>query len=157
MAPVELMRMSLEPGNTFSAEAMQRRYVWLVCCAAVAVEEVLSALALHRGYASAEALHSTRFTLYVVAGVGAGRLASATGVASALRAGGLAGVLTGLVGGTVYQATEWLLGGAAPSGFTVLVLRFIFMTVLAALTAGTLGLLGGIVGWGVRRSVDPAA
>ena len=121
------------------------------------MEELLSALALRRGYVAAEALHSTRYTLYVVAGVGAGRLPAAAGVASALRAGGLAGVVTGLVGSTVYQIMEWLLGIATPSGATVLLLRFIFMAVIAALTAGTLGLLGGIVGWGVRRSVEPAA
>ena len=136
---------------------MQRRYVWLICGLAVAVEEVLSALALCRGYVAAEALHSTRYTLYVVAGAGAGRLAAATNVSSALRAGGLAGVVTGLVGSTVYQVMEWLLGIAAPAGATVLLLRFLFMAVIAALTAGTLGLLGGIAGWGVRRSVEPAA
>ena len=136
---------------------MQRRYVWLICCIAVAVEELLSALALRRGYVAAEALHSTRYTLYVVAGAGAGRLAAATSVASALRAGGLAGVVTGLVGSTVYQVMERLLGVATRSGATVVLLRFLFMAVLAALTAGTLGLLGGIVGWGVRRSVEPAA
>jgi hypothetical protein len=124
---------------------------------AVAVEELLSALALRRGYVAAEALHSTRYTLYVVAGVGAGRLAAPTSVASALRAGCLAGVVTGLVGSTVYQVMEWLLGVATRSGATVLLLRFLFMAVIAALTAGTLGLLGGIVGWGVRRSVEPAA
>lgn len=136
---------------------MRTRYVWLICCVAVAVEELLSALALRYGYLAAEALHSTRYTLYVVAGVGAGRLAAATSVASALRAGGLAGIVTGLVGSTVYQLAEWLLGMGTGAGAPGLVLRFTFMAVIAALTAGTLGLLGGAVGWGVRRSVEPAA
>ena len=74
---------------------------------------------------------------YVVAGAGAGRLAAATSVASALRAGALAGVVTGLVFSTVYQVMEWLLGVATPMGATVVLLRFLFMAVLAALLAGS--------------------
>lgn len=136
---------------------MQTRYVWLICGLAVAVEEVLSALALRGGYVAAEALHSTRFTLYLVAGAGAGRLAATRTVASALKAGGLAGAVTGLVGSTVYQVMEWILSLSTGPWVTVPVRRFIFMAVIAALTAGTLGLLGGIVGWSVRRSVEPAA
>jgi hypothetical protein len=31
------------------------------------------------------------------------------------------------------------------------------MTMVTVLTAATLGLLGGITGWGVRRAVEPAA
>jgi hypothetical protein len=35
--------------------------------------------------------------------------------------------------------------------------QFLMVSVVTVLTAATLVLLGGIAGWGVRRTVDPAA
>jgi hypothetical protein len=133
------------------------RYVWLVCGSAIAIVEVLSAFASRGALVSAEALHSLTYTLYLVAGIGAGRLEASGQLRRAVRAGCLAGGFTGLVGSAVSQGMTWALG-VEPSGPAPAPLfRFLVMAAIAVATAATLGLLGGIAGWGVRRSVEPAA
>jgi len=51
---------------------VRTRYVWLVCGAAILLIEVPSAIALRGAWVSSEALHSLSYTLYLVAGIGAG-------------------------------------------------------------------------------------
>ena len=134
---------------------MRARYVLLVCGCAILVVEVLSALALRSALVSAEALHSLSYTLYLVAGVGAGRLEVSGRVRSAIWAGALAGGFTGLVGSVVRQGMWWLLGtepmGRAPAPW----LGFLVLAAITVPTGATMGLLGGIAGWGVRRAVEP--
>ena len=135
---------------------MRTRYVWLVCGAAILLVEALSAIALRGAWVSSEALHSLSYTLYLVAGVGAGRLEPSGRVRRAVWAGSLAGGFTGLVGGTVSQGMRWLLG-ITPDSARWSRCGFVTLAVIAVLTAAMLGLLGGIAGWGVRRAVAPAA
>jgi hypothetical protein len=134
---------------------VRTRYVLLVCGAAILIVEVLSALALRRGWVSAEALHSLSYVLYLVAGIGAGRLEVSARVQSALLAGALAGGFTSLVGSIVRQCMSWILGteplGIAPAPW----LGFLVLAAITVPTAATMGLLGGIAGWGVRRAVEP--
>jgi hypothetical protein len=136
---------------------MRTRYVWLVCGVAIALVECLSVLALRGRFVAADALHSLSYTLYLVAGIGAGRLEGSGRLWRAVRAGGLAGAVTGLVGSLVTQGmTRWL--GLGPLGPAVAPwLGVVVLALVAVATGGTMGLLGGIVGWGVHRAVDPAA
>ena len=134
---------------------MRTRYVLLVSGSAILIVEILSAIALRRAWLSAEALHSLSYVLYLVAGIGAGRLEVSARVRSALLAGALAGGFTGLVGSIVRQCMWWILGteplGMVPAPW----LGFLVLAAITVPTAATMGLLGGIAGWGVRRAVEP--
>jgi hypothetical protein len=134
---------------------VRTRYVLLVCGTAILILEVLSALALRRAWVSAEALHSLSYLLYLVAGIGAGRLEVSARLRNALLAGALAGGFTGRVGSVVRQCMWWILGtepfGMAPSRW----LEFLVLAAITVPTAATMGLLGGVAGWGVRRAVEP--
>jgi hypothetical protein len=48
-------------------------------------------------------------------------------------------------------------GGRAWPRCAIPAVRLLVMTMVTVLTAATLGLLGAIAGWGVRRAVEPAA
>lgn len=131
---------------------LRTRYVWLICGCAILVVEVLTGLALRGGFVSPDALHSLAYTLYLVAGIGAGRLEASGRVGRAMLAGCLAGAFTGLVGSAVSHAMKWILGLWS----THPVMEFLVLSGVTVLTAATLGFLGGIAGWGVRRAVEPA-
>jgi hypothetical protein len=89
---------------------MRSRYVWLICGTAVVVVEVLRAVALRSDIVGGEALESLRHTLYLVAGIGAGRLEVSGRVGRAIWAGLQAGGVTGIVGCSVGQGLAWALG-----------------------------------------------
>ncbi len=134
---------------------MRKRNVLLVCGAAILAIEVLSALGLHFGLANAEAFHSLSYVLYFVAGIGGGRLEVSSRLRGALWSGVLAGGFTGLIGSIARQAMWCVLGTepfATPPGPWA---GFLVMAAITVATAATLGLLGGIAGWGVRRAVEP--
>ena len=136
---------------------MRRRYVWLVCGLAVIAVELLRALALQHHSVSGEALESLQHTLYLVAGIGAGRLEVSGHLRRAVWAGLQTGGITGLIGCSASQGLAWALelepvGTMIPAAVALLVI-----CAVTVLTAATLGALGGIAGWGVRRAVDPAA
>jgi hypothetical protein len=135
---------------------MRTRYVWLVCGVAIAVVECLSALALRGRYVGAEALHSLSYTLYLVAGIGAGRLDASGRLWPSVRAGGLAGAVTGLIGSLVSQTMTWWLGLGSLGPAVAPWVGVVMVALVALATGGAMGLLGGIVGWGVHRAVDPA-
>jgi hypothetical protein len=119
--------------------------------------EVLSAIALRNAFVSAEALQSLTYTLYLVAGIGAGRLESSGRVWRALWAGGLAGGFTGLLGSAAGQGMRAALEVKPTSPTPWPWVEFSIVAVITGLTAAWLGLLGGIAGWVVRRAVEPAA
>jgi hypothetical protein len=129
--------------------------VLLVCGAAILAIEVLSALGLHFGLANAEAFQSLSYVLYLVAGIGGGRLEVSSRLRRAVWSGALTGGFTGFIGSIARQVMWWVLGtepfGTPPRPG----LGFLVMAAITVATAATLGLLGGIAGWGVRRAVEP--
>lgn len=136
---------------------MRSRYVWLICGTAVVIVEALRAVALRSDIVGGEALESLRHTLYLVAGIGAGRLEASGRVRRAIWAGLQAGGVTGTVGCLMSQGLAWALR-LEPRGTMVLAAaQLLVVCAVTVMTAATLGGLGGIAGWGVRRAVDPAA
>ena len=136
---------------------MRARYVWLICGVAVVVIELLRAIALRGELVSDGALQSLVHTLFLVAGVGAGRLEITGHVGRAIWAGVQAGAVTGLIGCTVSVGLSRFLR-LEPSGPMVpLAVHLLVLCGVTVATAATLGGLGGIAGWGVRRAVDPDA
>jgi hypothetical protein len=137
--------------------SMRSRYVWLICAIAIVIVEVLRALALRSHSVSADALESSRHLLYVVAGIGAGRLAAAGRLRRAIWAGVQAGGIMGLVACSASEALARVLHlGPAGAPVRSLATLSVWCAVTIA-TAATLGGLGGIAGWGIRRAVEPAA
>ncbi len=136
---------------------MRPRYVWLVCATAVVIVEVLRTLALRSRLVPPDALDSLRYVLYLVAGTGGGRLEASGRLRRAVGAGLLAGAITGLVGCIAGRALAWGLG-LEPIARTVSpAVQLVVLCGVMVATAATLGALGGILGWGVRRAVEPAA
>ena len=135
---------------------MERRNVWLICGTAVAVVEVLSAFARSRQVVSAEAMDSLRHTLFLVAGVGSGRLEAS----GRLRGAVWAAIQTGVVMGAVSCLLNHVLSrrfGLVPGEMAGMAMAHLLVVCfVTVLTAATLAGLGGIAGWGVRRAVEPA-
>ncbi len=134
---------------------MRKRNVLVVCGAAILAIEVLSALGVHFGLANAEAFHSLSYVLYFVAGIGGGRLDVSKHLKGALWSGVLAGGFTGVIGGIARQAMWWVFGTAPFSTQPGPWVGILVMAAITVATAATLGLFGGIVGWGVRSAVEP--
>jgi hypothetical protein len=104
-----------------------------------------------------EALESLRHTLYLVAGIGAGRLEISGRVRRAVWTGLQAGGVTGLIGCAVSRGLAWALELESIGTMVPFAVQLLVICAVTILTAATLGALGGIAGWGVRRAVDPAA
>jgi hypothetical protein len=138
-------------------DAWRFRTVFLVCGTAILLIEALGALGLHYGLANAEAFRSLTYVMYLVTGVGAGRLAVSDGVRNALWLGALAGGFAGLVATIVRVSLWWMLGvappGMAPGPWPGM--GSLLMAVVTIATAAVMGVLGGIAGWGIRRAVEP--
>jgi hypothetical protein len=122
-------------------------YVWLVCGIAVVALDALTGIALRHALVRRDALESLSYVLFFVAGIGGGPLEVSGRARRALRAGCLAGGITGLVHSFAGPMFSRLFGFSAPYP--------VFLGVIAILTAATMGLLGGIVGWGVRKAAEP--
>jgi hypothetical protein len=126
------------------------RRVWLVCGLAVLVLDTLGSLAArHWGFAYGS-LSAVSFIIYFCAGVGGGRL-------SGVWSGGIAGGITALVDATLGWAISSWLGATSSTGPALTPLSITLVGVGVVFTGWLLGLLGGVIGKVVHRSLaaDP--
>jgi type IV secretory pathway VirB2 component (pilin) len=134
---------------------MTAGYVYLVCGLAVILLDVVTAFAFRGRPFAPDAVQSMGYALFFVAGVGSGRLHVRTPRPwAAARSGLLAGALTGAIETTLGRLAVIALGlqPAAERGGWSWPLPAITGAV-TVLTAASLGALGALVGWGVRRTV----
>ncbi|HEX2635624.1 MAG TPA: hypothetical protein VHL81_00745 [Gemmatimonadales bacterium] len=128
------------------------RHVWLVCGLAVLVLDTLGSLAArHWGFAYGT-LSAVSFIIYFCAGVGGGRL-------SGVWAGGIAGGITALIDATLGWAISSSLGAMGRPGPALTPLSITLVGLGVVFTGWSLGLLGGVIGRVVHRSLaaDPSA
>jgi hypothetical protein len=124
--------------------------VWLVCGVTVLVIDTLGSLAArHWGIAYGN-LSAISFIVYFCAGAGAGRLAG-------IWAGSVAGGVTALVDATLGWAISSALGATHRDGPPLAPLQLAVVALGVVLTGWCLGLLGGVAGKAVHRSVGADA
>jgi type IV secretory pathway VirB2 component (pilin) len=143
------------PSRTETIVTMTAGYVYLVCGVAVILLDVVTAFAFRGRPFAPDAVQSLGYALFFVAGVGSGLLHVRTPRPwAAARSGLLAGALTGAIETTLGRLAVIALGlqpAAQRGGWSWPVPAI--TGAVTVLTAASLGALGGLVGWGVRRTV----
>jgi type IV secretory pathway VirB2 component (pilin) len=146
------------PSRTETIVTMTAGYVYLVCGVAVILLDVVTAFAFHGRPFASDAVQSMGYALFFVAGVGSGRLHVRTRRPwAAARSGLLAGALTGAIETTLGRLAVIALGlqpAAQRGGWSWPVPAI--TGAVTVLTAASLGALGALIGWGVRRMVGSA-